>query len=118
MPAQASWVRAGPGRGSRESCDWHRGPENRGCSVIFDARKSPDQSFWQEGQHTETRMNGQNPVRTLASSCVKWVKPWAAELPAVVSGDTDDAKLRTASSKVSVTVGDVTEAGRGEGCGG
>lgn len=88
-----------------------------GCSVIFDARKSPDQSFWQEGQHTETRMSGQNPVRTLVSSCVKPVKPWAAELPAVVSGDTDDAKLRTASSKVSVTVGDVTEAGRGRGMG-
>ena len=93
MPAQAGWVRAGPGRGLRESCDGHRGPEGRGCSVIFDARKSPGQCFWQKGQHTETRMNGQNPVRTLVSPCVKWVKPRAAELPGVVSKDTDDAKL-------------------------
>ena len=89
--ACSGWVRAGPGRGSRESRAGHRGPDGRGCSVTCDAHESPGQSFWQKGKHTETYMNGQNPVRALVSPCVKC--RMRAELPGVVSKDTDCAKL-------------------------
>lgn len=88
MPAQAGWVRAGPGRG----CAGHRGPGGRGCSVTCDAREPRSELLAKRAAH-RNMYEWTKPLRALVSPCVQWVKPRAAELPGVVSKDTDDAKL-------------------------
>lgn len=121
MPAQASWVRAGPGRGLGEKAViGTEGLKTEAKLCHLYAQKSLDQSFLaRRAAHRNTH---------------EWTK--SREDPGVLAVcETGEAMGGRASllwsvetqmmqnsgqhqDKVRVTVGDVTEAGRGEGCGG